>query len=300
MRSIGASSRPSMPPCSRSAANSRFTPSTAASSSVTQSTPDASSPSSESRSRPKWKSTKTVSVNSAIAGTDSRVRSSISRSLRRIARAVRITGRAPAPAGVGRPANSCRPPRGRAPRRTRRAPPSTSCVTSTRVRPERPADQRLEQLGRGGVEAGARLVEQQQRRVVQHRPRGGEALHHAARELAHRLVGAALHAHAASSSSTRARRHAVQARVEAQVLAPAELAVEQRLVAQVADRPRAASSARPAARRRARARCRRAGAAGRRAPAAAWSCRRRWRPSTASVWPSSTRTLTPASAARSP
>ena len=46
-----------MPPCSRSAANSRVTPITAASSIVTHSTPDASSPSSESRSSPKWKST---------------------------------------------------------------------------------------------------------------------------------------------------------------------------------------------------------------------------------------------------
>jgi hypothetical protein len=58
-------------------------------------TPVARSPSSVSRSSPKWNSTKTVTEKSTIAGTDSRVRSSIVRSLRRMAAAVAITGRAP-------------------------------------------------------------------------------------------------------------------------------------------------------------------------------------------------------------
>ena len=44
-----------------------------------------------------------------------------------------------------------------------------SCVTSTRVRPLRAADQRLDQRGRLGVEVRARLVEQQQLGRVQHR-----------------------------------------------------------------------------------------------------------------------------------
>ena len=83
--SIGASRRPSMPPCSRSVTNSRFTPSTVARIRVTQSTPAARSPSSELRWRPKWNNTNTVTENSAIAGTDSLVRTSIRRSLRRIA-----------------------------------------------------------------------------------------------------------------------------------------------------------------------------------------------------------------------
>ena len=80
-----------MPPSSRSEANSRLTPSTAASSSVTHSTPAASAPSSESRSSAKWKSTKAVTEKSAIAGTDSRVRSSSSRSLRRMASGRAVT-----------------------------------------------------------------------------------------------------------------------------------------------------------------------------------------------------------------
>ena len=70
VRSIGASSTPSSAPFSRSAANSRFTPNTVASSTVTHSTPEASGPSSSLRSRPKWNSTKTVTLNSTIAGTD--------------------------------------------------------------------------------------------------------------------------------------------------------------------------------------------------------------------------------------
>ena len=55
------------------------------------------------------------------------------------------------------------------------------------------------------------------------------------REVAHRLVGAALHADRGEQLLDPRLRHAVEARVVAQVLAPAQLAVEQRLVAEVAD-----------------------------------------------------------------
>ena len=94
VRSIGASRIPSSAPPSRSDANSRFTPSTVARSSVTHSTPAAIAPSTESRWSPKWNRTKTVTENRAIAGTDSRVRSSSRRSFRRIASVARVTSRA--------------------------------------------------------------------------------------------------------------------------------------------------------------------------------------------------------------
>ena len=55
------------------------------------------------------------------------------------------------------------------------------------------------------------------------------------RELAHRVVGAPLHADRGEQLLDARGRQPVQARVVAQVLAPAQLAVEQRLVAEVAD-----------------------------------------------------------------
>ena len=92
MRSTGAKSSASIPPCSRSTANRRVTPITAASSRVTHSTPEAREPSIESRWSPKWKSTNTVSEKSVMAGTDSLARSSSRRSLRRMAAVARSTG----------------------------------------------------------------------------------------------------------------------------------------------------------------------------------------------------------------
>ena len=79
------------------------------------------------------------------------------------------------------------------------------------------------------------------------------------------------------SASTRAGVDAVQARVEAQVLAHRQVAVEQRLVREQPDPPARAATPRAAARRRAPTRGRRAAAAARRGSAAASSCRRRWR-----------------------
>ena len=46
--------------------------------------------------------------------------------------------------------------------------------------PARRPDERLDQLGRGRIEVGARLVEQQHLGVVQHRAADGQALHHPA------------------------------------------------------------------------------------------------------------------------
>jgi hypothetical protein len=74
---------------------------------------------------------------------------------------------------------------------------------------------------------------------VQDRARDGQPLHHPARELGDGIVGAALHADGLQHGLDPGdgRRDAVQARVEAQVLSPAELAVQQRLVAEEADPP---------------------------------------------------------------
>ena len=58
-----------------------------------------------------------------------------------------------------------------------------------------------------------------------------------AREVAHAGRRRALHAHGAEQLVDARLRHAVQAGVVAQVLAPAQLAIEQRLVAEVAHLP---------------------------------------------------------------
>ena len=163
-----------------------------------------------------------------MAGTDSLVRSSSSRSLRRIARAGRITRRAPRPCGE-------RAALAQAKNRVGLGERPLDVVAHQHARAAGgAADQRLEPAGRVGVEVGARLVEQQQLGLVQHGPRHRQPLHHAARELAHRVVGAALHAHRLEQLVDPRRRHVVQARVVAQVLAPAQVAVEQRLVTEVA------------------------------------------------------------------
>ena len=109
------------------------------------------------------------------------------------------------------------------------------------MRPDGAADQRLEQLGRARVEARARLVQQQQRRVVQHGARPTASRCTIPRERSRTGSSrAALHADRGEQLV-----HALVAgtpcrpRVVAQVLAPVSVAVEQRLVAEVA-RPAAA------------------------------------------------------------
>ena len=153
-------------------------PRIAANSSVTHSTPAASSPSRRSRSSPKWKITKVVTANSAIAGTDSLVRSSTSRSLRAIAdaplsRRASVDRRAASAASTSARGRVQRPRArraGPAPGRPRASARSTSWLTSTRVRRRSAADQRLDQRGGLRVEVRLRLVEQQQLGRVQHRP----------------------------------------------------------------------------------------------------------------------------------
>ncbi len=65
-------------------------------------------------------------------------------------------------------------------------------------------------------------------------PRHGQALDHSLGEVAHGVVGAAPQPHRVEALLHSLRLHAVQARVVGEVLAPAEIAVEQRVVSQVA------------------------------------------------------------------
>ena len=101
--------------------------------------------------------------------------------------------------------------------------------------PARAADQRLDQLAGGRIEVRAGLVEQQQLGRVQDgardvsrwtMPRLSERTGSSARS---RMPTAS------SSSSTRSRRDPMQARVVDEVLAPGQVAVQQRLVSQQPD-----------------------------------------------------------------
>ena len=257
MRSTGASRNASNPPCSRSATNSRLMASTAANSSVTHSTPAARSPSSDRASSPKWNSTKVETQNSSIAGSDSRVRSSIRRSLR-------ISAPTTASVGVTRTAPAPSPRRPRARGREQRLAPAAQAEHEVGLgepvldvvrdqharRAAARADQRLDRAGGARVEVGERLVEQQQLGLVQDRAADRHALGHAARQRAHRLVAAPRHPDRVEQRLDPRRRHAVQPRVEAQVLPRGEVAVEQRVVRQQPDAP----AHRPALARAARAR----------------------------------------------
>ena len=90
-----------------------------------------------------------------------------------------------------------------------------------------------------GIEAGRRLVEEQDARLVQRRPRNGHLLLHAARERRHRLEAALPQSHHAQETlrlRTRGRAaQAVERRVEDEVL-PCRLAlVEAGLLGEDAD-----------------------------------------------------------------
>ena len=149
------------------------------------------------------------------------------RSLRRIVRAAEITGTAPRP-----PAPAARPQPERDVGLRQRRPPRRGDEHARP--PRRPADDGLDQLGRRRIEVRARLVEQQQRGLVQVGARDGEPLDEALGEVAYRLVGAVFDVHVGEDRVDAGVRHVVQVRVVAQVLAAGQLPVEQRLVAHVA------------------------------------------------------------------
>src|SRR4051794_3577791 len=95
VRSMGARSTASKPPCSSSATQSRLRPSIAANSRVTTRTPAARSPSTVGRSSPKWKTTNVVTANRLMPGTASSVRSSMRSSFLNSAPRM-LMGRSPA------------------------------------------------------------------------------------------------------------------------------------------------------------------------------------------------------------
>src|SRR5207247_45817 len=266
VRSIGARSTASKPPCSSSATHRRLMPSMAAKSSVTTSTPAARSPCTVGRSSPKWKTMNVVTAKRLIPGTASSVRSSMRSSLRRSAPSTLMAPppRAKTKVSSGRKdavlARSSveRPDVGHADVGRRRqqlgaaaaqaegeiglGEPAGRVVAGDHARA--PGQQRADQSACGGVEVGARLVEQQQLGVVEDRARDRHPLHRAAAEVAHGLVGPALELQALEQLGDPLLADAEQPRLEAQVLAPGRLAVEQRLVAEEADatahRPRLA------------------------------------------------------------
>ena len=217
-------------------------PSTAANSSVTHSTPAASSPSTERRSSAKWKSTKVETLNSSIAGTASPVRSSTRRSLRTSAPTARLTA-VPLPiaprltsarrrglsAGAGRRAARARGRPRRAPARRRgrsaRAWRRSRARSAARPAPAAPGSRLASGSSSSSSSGSCSSARQIATRCAI--PRDSERTGSSAR----RAIPTA------SSSSSARRRHVVQPRVEAQVLARGQVAVEQRLVGEQPDPP---------------------------------------------------------------
>ena len=106
-----------------------------------------------------------------------------------------------------------------------------------RSRPSAGRELTVEQLRTLGVERGERLVEDEQRRLVQERAAEREALQHPARERARPLVPRlpeteALEHHPDALAPLG---HAVQPAVEVEVLERAQLAVDERLVPEEAE-----------------------------------------------------------------
>ena len=101
------------------------------------------------------------------------------------------------------------------------------------------SDERLDELGHSGVEAGARLVQQQKLRFVKHGAAKREALDHSSREQTNRVVCPVGHPGDLEQlgDALVCSINLVEARIEEKVLAPAELPVEEGLVAGKADPP---------------------------------------------------------------
>ncbi len=100
-------------------------------------------------------------------------------------------------------------------------------------------EQAVEDVDRVRVEAGVGLVEQQHPGLVQQRPGDGEALQHALGEGAHHVVAAVAELDPLEqiADAPPGVGDAVHVGVEAQVLLGREIAVEQRVVRDEADRP---------------------------------------------------------------
>ena len=162
-----------------------------------------------------------------------------------------------------------------------RRPRPTSWVLMTSVAPRECASRRTvaEEVAGVEVEAGEGLVEEQQLRFVQEHARQRAALQEAARQRAHRSMRPAAPAPSRSTSVVDARLRvgdAEEARVEAQVLARAEIGIEPALVAEHGDAAAHGRALRGGVESEDAHACPRSDAAGSRRRAARSSCRRRW------------------------
>ena len=155
-------------------------------------------------------------------------------------------------------------------------------------------------LGGARVEVRQRLVEQQQLGLVQRGAADRHPLGHAARQRPHRLVGPRAQPDLVEQRLHPRLGHAVQPRVEAQVLARGELAVEQRVVREQADPPAHRPAVGGQRRAPAPARGRRAGCSSVARIRSSVVLPAPLAPNTASVRPGSSVSVTPASAVRSP
>ena len=166
---------------------------------------------------------------------------------------------------------------------------SGSCVATRIVRRSRiPASSRSSSSAPVGVEAAERLVEDQQLGLVQQRAAEREPLQLAARELRRPLAPRLPEAEALEQhpDPLAPLGHAVEPPVEVEVLERGQLAVDERLVAEEADR---------AALRLDLERARRSGSRARRRAAAASSCPRRSAPVTTRKPPRSSSKSSPRS-----
>ena len=114
---------------------------------------------------------------------------------------------------------------------------SRSWLTTTPAGPAARTDQGLDQEAGVGVQVGIGLIEEQQLGLVQHRPADVDPLLHPRRELGHAVAAAGRHPDGLEQTLDSGRRgcgvETVQRRREAEVLPRAQVAVEQRRVAQV-------------------------------------------------------------------
>ena len=138
--------------------------------------------------------------------------------------------------------------------------------------------QQLPELpARDGIDTGRRLVQHDERRLVDERARQRQLLFHPARELAGQAVAERREPrHLQELLAARAVvADAVQLGEELDVLVDGQVAVQREALGQVAHALRHLGALADRDRRPARAPCRRPGATGRTAAGSRWSCRRR-------------------------
>ena len=226
LRSHGVRMSASNMPCSRSATNARVRPSSAVKTSADQSRPRAATSLVPAGSA-KWKIVSAEITNRSIDGSVSFARSSSSRSLRASAADVGDVRHANTSLSVARASNR-----------------AASCVATTWSRGSSSTVSSNSSAVR--VERVRRLVEHEQRRLVQQRAAEPEPLLHAARERRDALVAHLPQAEPLEQHPDALALDPVEPREQRQVLERRQLAVDVRAVTEVADRSRAGSSSEPA------------------------------------------------------